>query len=112
MVELVVYIIMLGATIFGASGSLLLKMGSNKVQNIKSVISNKTIIIGLVLFTLSTFLVVISLKFGELSEIFPMTALTYVWVAVLSNQFLKEKIGKIKAAGFLFIIIGILLITV
>lgn len=112
MVEFWIYLLMVVATLLGAFGSLYLKMGSKQLnKGIKNFIFNKTLIIGLVLFTVSALLVIIALKFGELSKIFPMTALTYMWVAIISWKVLKEKMTHEKLAAFILIIMGIIFVT-
>lgn len=112
MVELWIYPLMVVATLLGAFGSLYLKIGSKHLEGgIKNLIFNKTLIVGVTLFTVSAVLVIIALKFGELSKIFPMTALTYVWVAALSSKFLKEKMTREKLAAFVLIIIGIFFVA-
>lgn len=108
MVEFWIYPLMVVATLLGAFGSLYLKMGSKHLERgIKNLIFNKTLIIGIALFTASALLVIIALKFGDLSKVFPMTALTYVWVAILSWRFLKEKMTREKLAAFALIVLGI-----
>ena len=112
MVELWIYPLMVIATLLGALGSLFLKLGSKHLsRNLKHLLFNKILILGLSLFVLSTILVIIALKFSNLSKIFPMTALTYIWVAILSQRILKEKITREKLAAFILIIIGIIFVT-
>ena len=112
MVEVWIYPLMVVATLLGAFGSLYLKMGSRHLERgVKNLIFNKMLIAGAVLFTASALLVVIALKFGDLSKVFPMTALTYVWVAILSWRFLKEKMSREKLAAFVLIVVGIFFVT-
>jgi uncharacterized membrane protein len=98
------------STIVGALGSVFLKLGSKNLK-LSELISNKMLFIGFFLFVVATILMIVALKFGELSKIFPITSLTYVWVAILSSRFLKEKMTREKLAAFALIIIGILFVA-
>ncbi len=100
------------STIFGALATLLFKLASKKVKIVKEIIVSKEFLAGAALFLIATSFMIAALKFGELSEIFPLTALTYVWVAILSFKVLKEKVTATKIVGFLLIFAGIILIAV
>lgn len=99
-------------TIIGAFGALLFKQGSRKVSlNIKSFIKNKKLIIGFVLYGLSAVIFIPALKGGELSVLYPLVAISYIWVSLLSIKFLKEKMNKFKIIGIFLIIIGVVFIV-
>jgi len=53
--------------------------------------TNLPLLSGLVLYGLSTVLLVLALKDGELSLLYPVIALTYVWVTVLSLVLLHDR---------------------
>ena len=110
MVELWVFALAVISTVFGALGSLFLKLVSKNLK-VRELISNKSLFLGLFLFVLATIFIIFALKFGELSKVFPITSLTYVWVAVLSWKFLKEKMTKGKTAAFLLIVMGVFFVT-
>jgi uncharacterized membrane protein len=95
----------------GAFGSLYLKFGSKKKISLKEIFKNYEIIIGFLLYGGSTIPFIAALKFGELSFVYPLTALSYVWVTILSKKYLNEKITKNKVFGILLIMLGILLIS-
>ena len=111
MIESWIYPVMFVATILGALGSLLMKLGVKKSMGIKDLL-NKMLIIGLVAFAMSALLVIVALKFADLAKVFPMTALTYIWVAILSSRILKENMRAEKIAAFILIIVGIIFVSV
>ncbi len=111
MAEFWVYMIVVLSTIFGANASMFLKLASRKIRGIRSMIFNNHLIAGLFLFMAAALLMIFALKFGELSKLFPVTALTYVWVAILSSKILKEKITREKLAAFILIAVGILFVA-
>ena len=55
----------------------------------------------------STLLLVLALKDGELSMLYPIIALTYVWVTLLSYALLNEPPNLYKNLGILTIVIGV-----
>jgi len=100
------------ATIFGSLGSLFVKKGSKDIsRKISSLIQNRNLILGIVLFVLSILVYIAGLRFGDLSVLFPITSLTYVWIAFLSIKYLNESMNKYKWLGILFIVVGVLLIA-
>ncbi len=95
----------------GAGGAVLLKKGSNQLKlSVKDLIKNWPLIAGIALYALSVFFFVPALKGGELSVLFPLIALSYIWVALLSVKFLGEKMTKAKWTGIALVILGIILI--
>ncbi|MEM2121187.1 MAG: EamA family transporter [Candidatus Woesearchaeota archaeon] len=104
-------ILVIIATLMGAFGSLYLKFGSKKSISIKNIFKNYEIIIGFLLYGGSTIPFIIALKFGELSFVYPLTALSYVWVILLSRKYLNESITKNKILGIILIMLGIIFIS-
>tara|TARA_Y100000310_G_C20599462_1_gene772257 strand:- start:789 stop:1142 length:354 start_codon:yes stop_codon:yes gene_type:complete len=99
------------ATIIGSFGALFLKFASRHVHrnNIK-VLFQPMLYLGIFLYGISALIFVFALKFGDLSALYPVVALSYVWISLLSIKFLKEKMNDIKWFGILLILIGVILI--
>jgi uncharacterized membrane protein len=55
-------------------------------------------------------LLVIALKDGELSLLYPVIALTYVWVTILSFLIFHDQINQWKLAGILLIMCGVVVL--
>lgn len=100
------------ASIAGASGPIFLKKGSKKLEFNLSILKNHYLFLGLFAYLLGTVLFIPALKGGELSVLYPINALTFVWVAFLSQKFLGEKIGIKHWFSIGLILIGITLIGV
>ena len=62
---------------------------------------------GYCLYGLSTVLLVLALRGGELSILYPIISLTYVWVTTLSVVFLKESLNPFKVVGLSVIVLGV-----
>lgn len=98
-------------TVFGAFGPIYLKRGSSDFTfNIIKLIRNKDIMLGILFYALATIIFIPALKGGELSVLYPLVALTYIWVALLSVKMLKEKMNFYKWLGVLLIVIGVVFI--
>ena len=96
------------ATIIGSFGALYFKIGSETISiDIKKLIKNHKLILGFLFYGISSIFFVISLSGGELSALYPVSAVSYVWVCLLSMKFLNEKMNKLKWLGIIIIIIGI-----
>ena len=99
------------ATIIGAFGALALKYGANTLtrQN-KLTFLNKRLLVGVLLYGLSSVFFLIALKNGELSVLYPLTSLSYIWISLLSVKMLGEKMNFFKWLGIGAILFGVTLI--
>ena len=100
---LAIYLALIGS-FFGAFGLLTLKLGLRKGSLRHLVLPGLAFLIGLV-FGIS------ALKYGELSVVYPITALSYVWTRILSKNVLNEKVVKKELIGILLIMLGVDLIV-
>lgn len=71
------------------------------------IITNLSLISGYALYGINTLLLVLALKEGELSMLYPIIALTYVWVTLLSYTLLSEPPNLYKNIGIATIVIGV-----
>ncbi len=69
--------------------------------------TNLPLFSGYALYGVSTVLMVLALRDGELSMLYPIIALTYVWVTLLSYALLHEPANIYKNVGILTIVIGV-----
>jgi len=112
MIELWVLGAIVVATVFSAYGAVYIKLGTEKFDsNIIKQLRNWRLIGGLMLYLFSTVFYLIALKNGQLSIIYPLTSLSYIWVTILSRKILNERIGTHKWTGIICILIGTVLLT-
>ncbi len=98
------------ATLIGAVGALLFKIGSAGRLHPLKAITNIPLIIGVGFYGLSSVLFIIALKGASVAIMYPLTSLTYIWIAFLSMKYLGEKMNSHKWMGILLIIFGVALI--
>ena len=73
---------------------------------------NFYLIFSLMLYGLGTLMFIVALKGGELSVLYPIMSLSFVWVMTISYFFLKEIISPKEIFGTILIISGISLIGI
>ena len=87
---------------------MLLKKAANTLKfNLMSIITNKYLIGGIILYGLATIVFIPALRGGELSVLYPFVSLTYIWVSLLSIKYLGERMSTIKWIGVALIIVGV-----
>lgn len=101
--------LVLFTTVVLSFGQIFLKSASNFAE---PAYLNYFALIGIFLFGLSGLLMVICLKFGELSVVYPFLATSYVWVALFSIYFFKETVGTLAWLGIFAILVGITLVGI
>ncbi|MDZ7637661.1 MAG: hypothetical protein U5J83_05340 [Bryobacterales bacterium] len=106
-------ILVLLCTVLGAGAQLLLKMGSQGVDTaslfsiVWSMATNVPLVAGLALYGLSMVLFVHALRNEQLSLLYPLISLTYIWVTVVSIVLLNESVSFWKVAGVAVIVAGV-----
>ena len=104
-------ILMIVASLFAAFGQLSLKIGAMKIKkSISSLLKNPVLLLGIFFYGLSSIVSLFAVKDANLTVLYPLASLNYVWVSFLSIKFLKEKMNKYKWAGIALIIIGVSII--
>ncbi|MBI2145837.1 EamA family transporter [Candidatus Woesearchaeota archaeon] len=101
------------STLLGAIGALLFKISSTRITfNFVSLFRNVPIYFGIFLYGISALLFVYALRFGDLSSLYPIAGLSYVWVSLLSVFFLGERMNGYKWAGIASIMTAVVFIGI
>ncbi len=101
----------IGGTVVGSFGAIYLKKGSPKFNlNPFQQIKNKELILGCFLYGLATLIFIPTLKYGELSVLYPAVSTSYVFISILSVILLKEKMNTLKWTGIALIMLGVVFI--
>lgn len=72
-----------------------------------ALLTNVPLIVGYSLYGINTLLMVLALKNGEMSLLYPIIALTYVWTTLLSYTLLGEPSNLYKNLGIFTIVLGV-----
>ena len=98
-------------TLLTSSAQILWKIGSATLSfNIVNILTNYYLIGGVLLYIVGGVLLIISFRGGEVSVLYPIIAMSYIWVSLLSVKFLGEIMDKFKWVGIATIIAGIIFI--
>ncbi len=85
-----------------------MKVGMTHFQlDVMALLTNYALLAGYVLYGINTLMLVLALKDGELSMLYPIIALTYVWVTLLSYLVLHENPNVFKNIGIVTIVVGV-----
>ncbi|MFH1787890.1 MAG: hypothetical protein ABH834_00745 [Candidatus Altiarchaeota archaeon] len=97
------------STVFTSLGQISLKKGANQlVLGFFELLGNHPLIVGCVLYAVGAMMLIVSLKYGELSVLYPVYALNFIWVSVLSPRFFPtDSMNAVKWVGVLFVIAGV-----
>ena len=100
-------------TIIGAAAQMFIKTGANNLSHpgfvgaVLGMLTNPMLFTGYALYGFNTLLLAVALRESELSILYPVIALTYVWVSILSVALLHESMNLLKTAGVVMIVLGV-----
>jgi len=96
-------------TILGAAAQMLMKIGLVHLSHpgLTGYLVSLPLLAGYSLYGLNTVLMVFALRDGELSILYPIIALTYVWVTILSVIFFHESLNPFKLSGVAVVVAGV-----
>ena len=72
-----------------------------------ALVTNIPLIAGYALYGINTLMMVLALKNGEMSMLYPIIALTYVWTTLASYTLLGEPSNVYKNVGIAIIVLGV-----
>jgi multidrug transporter EmrE-like cation transporter len=119
------FLLVFSCTLIGAIAQILVKQGAGQlgahitlgdvarnprlfVQFSFGMLQNLKLFSGYCLYGVNTFLMALALKGRELSRLYPIIALTFVWVTLLSLVLLPgEHLNFFRTAGIAFIVGGV-----
>jgi drug/metabolite transporter (DMT)-like permease len=105
--------LMAACTVLFAAGQILIKMGADQLihptlwSTFVGFFTVPQLFAGYCLYAAMTVLFVFALKEGELSILYPIISLTYVWVAGLSVWFFHDSLNWLKLVGVVTIVSGV-----
>jgi len=99
-------LLVLLASFIGSFGAVFLKMGSAKLRGGLRQILNYRLAAGVAFYLLSTCFFVAAIRNGELTVLYPLVSLGYVWTMLWSRLFFKEPFTQYKFVGLCLIVLG------
>ena len=99
------------ASVLGSVGALFLKLGAARLHSLWSLF-NWRLGAGAGFYLVSSAIYGWGIKHGQISVLFPMVSLGYIWTLIWARVFIRERITKEKFAGVAMILLGVLLVGV
>ncbi len=95
-------------TLLTSSAQILYKLGADELSlNLYSILTNYFLLAGLLLYGFGAVILIIALKAGEVSVLYPIIATSYIWVALLAWLLFGESLTVFKIFGISFIFLGV-----
>jgi multidrug transporter EmrE-like cation transporter len=118
------FLLVFACTVIGALAQLFMKTGASQMgahvtlldvahrpglifKYALGIVSNPNLFCGYAMYGVNTILLAMALKGRELSKLYPIIALTYVWVTLLSIFVLHEHTNFFRVAGIAAIVFGV-----
>jgi drug/metabolite transporter (DMT)-like permease len=98
------------AGVVGSFGALFLKMGAVRLDGGLLSFLNRRLVLGVALYLGSSVIYIAGLRGGQLSVLYPMVSLGYIWTIVWARLFFKEAFTGRKMAGLGLILLGVALV--
>ena len=105
-------LLVLVAAFLGSFGAVFLKAGAGRLhRQIRTLLFNWRLALGVAFYVLSSFFFVLGIREGELTILYPMVSLGYVWTLVWSRLFFREAITRNKFLGIGLVLAGVVLLS-
>lgn len=101
-------VLVLLSTVGTSGGSAMLKLGSASVSLAHPL--NIWLAIGIALYAGAAGIFILALRTGDLSVIYPLYGLNFVWINLIAHTFFGEPLPPLKWVGIAAIIAGMSLI--
>ena len=105
-------LLVLVGSFFGSFGAVFLKLGAEHMTGgILRLLTNYWLATGVVIYVISSVFYMMGVSQGQLTVLYPMVSLGYIWAMIWARIFFKEPFTKAKIGGLAMIIVGVSLIS-
>ena len=103
-------LLVFAASVIGSFGAVFLKLGAARVDGSILSFVNSRLALGVALFLGSSVFYAAGIRGGQLSVLYPMVSLGYLWTLLWSRIFFKEPLTASKFVGLGLILVGVTLV--
>jgi multidrug transporter EmrE-like cation transporter len=100
-------LLVFAASLIGSFGAVFLKKGANRLDGSILSFVNSELILGVSLFLGSSVFYALGIRGGQLSVLYPMVSLGYLWTLLWSKLFFQEALTASKFIGLGLILLGV-----
>lgn len=95
------------AALIGSFGAVFLKLGAARINRSPLSFLNSRLLFGVGLFLGSSVFYAFGIRGGQLSVLYPMVSLGYIWTLIWSRIFFQEAFTREKFIGLGLILLGV-----
>jgi len=82
-------VLVLFGSFIGSFGAVFLKLGAEHIGGLRRLFTNYWLAVGIVLYLLSSVFYMMGVSQGELTVLYPMVSIGYIWAILWARVFLK-----------------------
>jgi len=102
-------LLVLFASVVGSFGAVFLKLGAVRLTGLISLL-NWRLALGVALYLASSVFYAFGIRHGQLSVLFPMVAVGYIWTLLWARLFFHERFTRSKLLGLGLVLGGVVLV--
>lgn len=100
-------LLVFAASVIGSFGAVFLKLGAARLDGTILSFVNSRLALGVTLFLGSSVFYALGIRGGQLSVLYPMVSLGYIWTLLWSRLFFNEPFTREKFVGLGLILLGV-----
>ena len=105
-------VLILLSSFIGSFGAVFLKLGAEHMTgSLKRLLNNYWLMVGVFMYLLSSVFYMMGVSQGQLTILYPMVAIGYIWAILWARLFFKEGFTIAKIGGLVAIVVGVALIN-
>lgn len=105
-------LLVFAASVIGSFGAVFLKMGAARLDGTVLSFLNRRLALGVALYLASSVFYALGVREGQLSVLYPMISLGYIWTLLWSKIFFGEELTRSKLAGLGLILAGVVFVGI
>ena len=102
-------LLVLFGSVVGSFGAVFLKLGAVRLTGLLSLF-NWRLALGVSLYLGSSVFYALGIRHGQLSVLFPMVAVGYIWTLLWARLFFHERFTRNKLTGLALVLGGVVLV--
>ena len=103
-------LLVFAASVVGSFGAVFLKKGAARLDGSLLSFLNSRLILGVALFLGSSVFYTLGIRGGELSVLYPMVSLGYIWTLLWGRLFFHETFTPQKFLGLGLVLVGVIFV--
>ncbi len=103
-------LLVLFGSVVGSFGAVYLKLGAVRLTGAIMSFLNWRLAFGVGLYLASSVFYSLGIRHGQLSVLFPMVAVGYIWTLLWARLFFHERFNRSKVFGLSLVLAGVLLV--